>query len=98
VCCLGVSALVLVWLGYPGQALQRSNDALALAQELAHPFSLAYTLNVVVWLHQFRRKTALTQERAEALLALCHEHGGKHPAGLGPGRAGTSSGGGGADV
>jgi predicted ATPase len=30
---------------------------------------------VASWLHQFRRETALTQERAEALLALCHEQG-----------------------
>ena len=33
-----------VVLGYPDQALQRSQEALTLAQELAHPFSLAYGL------------------------------------------------------
>ena len=31
-------------LGYPDQALQRSHEALTLAQELSHPFSLAYAL------------------------------------------------------
>jgi predicted ATPase len=73
--CLAASALVLVLLGYPDQALQRSNDALALARGLAHPFSLTYALNVAALLHQLRRETTLTQERAEALLALCHEQG-----------------------
>jgi predicted ATPase len=73
--CLAVSALVLVLLGYPDQALPQNNDALALARGLAHPFSLAYALNVATWLHQFRRETALAQERAEALLALCAEQG-----------------------
>jgi predicted ATPase len=72
---LAISALVLVLLGYPDQALQRNHDALALARGAAHPFSLAYALNVAAWLHRFRRETALTQERAEALLALCHERG-----------------------
>jgi predicted ATPase len=73
--CLTVSAIVLVLLGYPDQALQRNNDALALARKLAHPFSLAYALNAATWLHQLRREPALAQERAEALLALCHEQG-----------------------
>jgi DNA-binding NtrC family response regulator/predicted ATPase len=73
--CLALSALVLVLLGYPDQALQRINDAFALTRGLAHPFSLAYALNVAAWLHQLRRETALTRERAEALLALCDEQG-----------------------
>ena len=29
-------------LGYPDQALQRSDEALSLAQELSHPFTLAW--------------------------------------------------------
>jgi hypothetical protein len=44
---LGVScrrhvALALWYLGYP--ALERSREAITLAQELAHPYSLAYAL------------------------------------------------------
>ena len=34
----------LWFLGYPDQALKRSHEALALAQELSHPYSLAYAL------------------------------------------------------
>ena len=39
--CLSMAAHTLWCLGYPAQAVQRSQEALALAQELAHPYSLA---------------------------------------------------------
>ena len=39
-------------LGYPDQARQRINEALILAQELAHPFSLVFALNFAAALHQ----------------------------------------------
>ena len=41
VMCLGLAANALWCLGYPAQAVQRSQEALALAQELDHPYSLA---------------------------------------------------------
>ena len=53
-------------LGYPDQALKRSQEALTLAQELSHPFSLAFALDFAAWLHQFRREGQAAQERAEA--------------------------------
>ena len=37
VCCRDFGALALWLLGYPDQALKRSHDALALAEELSHP-------------------------------------------------------------
>ena len=43
-------------LGYPDQALTRSHEALALAEEHAHPFSQAIALAYAVMLHQFRRE------------------------------------------
>src|SRR5713101_7140853 len=65
-----------LWLlGYPDQALQRSHEALTLAQELAHPFSLAYALTFTAWVHQFRQEGQSTQARAEALRALAREQG-----------------------
>jgi predicted ATPase len=65
-----------LWLlGYPDQALQRSHEALTLAQELAHPFSLAYALNFAAWVHQFRREGEATQARAEVTIALAREQG-----------------------
>jgi predicted ATPase len=65
-----------LWLlGYPDQALRRSHEALTLAQELAHPFSLAYALTFAAWVHQFRREGQATQARAETLCALAREQG-----------------------
>jgi DNA-binding SARP family transcriptional activator/predicted ATPase len=69
------SSLSLWLLGYPDQALKRSHDALELAQEVAHPLSLAIALVYVACIHQLRREEQLTQERAEAAIALCAEQG-----------------------
>ena len=67
--------VTLWWLGYPDQALQRSHEALTLAQELAYPYSLAFALFLAALVHQFRREGQLTQERAEAASALAAEQG-----------------------
>jgi TOMM system kinase/cyclase fusion protein len=65
-----------LWLlGYPDQALQQSQKALTMAQELAHPFSLAYALTFVAFGHQFRREAQATHMRAEASCALAGEQG-----------------------
>ena len=65
-----------LWLlGYSDQALTRSHEALVLARELSHPFSLASALDYAAVLHQFRRERHAVQERAEAAIALCREQG-----------------------
>src|SRR4029453_11603784 len=75
VSCLSYLAWVLWCLGHPDQALKRSHEAVALAQELAHPFPLAFALGGATRLHQFRREGQAGQEQAEALMALSTEHG-----------------------
>src|SRR5205823_4960700 len=40
--CLSYAAYTLWALGYPDRALKRVNEAVELAQELSHPFSLAF--------------------------------------------------------
>ena len=75
VCCRCCAALALWGLGYPEQALQRSGEALTLAQELAHPFSLAFALSEAALLHQCRREGLLTQERAERSITFSTEWG-----------------------
>jgi predicted ATPase len=75
VCCRAFAARALWVLGYPGQALQRSEEALEWAQELAHPFSLAFALSYAAYVHRFRREGALTQARAEATITLATEQG-----------------------
>jgi len=75
VICLCHMPWVLWYLGYPDQALQKSLEALALAQELSHPFSQVYALNYAAGLHQFRREWQATHERTETLITLSREQG-----------------------
>jgi predicted ATPase len=62
-------------LGYPDQALKRSQEALTLARKLSRPFNLAYALDLAAVLHQFRGEEQATQEQAEAAMSLSTEHG-----------------------
>src|SRR5262249_43183139 len=75
VVCRSHVALALWWLGYPDQGLARSHEAVTLAQQRAHPFSLCYALQVAIVFHQCRREGRATQERAEALISLAKEQG-----------------------
>jgi predicted ATPase len=61
----------LLWLlGYPDQAEQWNEAALALAQELGHPFTLGHTLQSAARLHQWQRDVQRTYERSSAALRL----------------------------
>jgi len=73
--CLGALSVTLWFLGYPDQARQRSAEALALADELSHPYSLARVLVDTAYLDWFFRDWSKLQERAEALRALAVAHG-----------------------
>jgi predicted ATPase len=75
VLCLIYAAQVLWLLGYPDQALTKSHEALTLAQELSHPFSLAYALDFAAWLHQLRQEWQAAQEQAEAAMTLSTKEG-----------------------
>ncbi len=68
-------ALALWHLGYPDQALKRSHDALTLAQELSHPFSLAYALHFAGMLPQLRRESAGSPGAGRGNDTLCTEQG-----------------------
>ena len=72
---LAFVALDLWLLGYPDQALARSQAALALAQTLSHPPASATALIFAAELHLYCRETQPTRELAEAILALATEHG-----------------------
>ena len=62
-------------LGYPAQAIGRCQEALALAQELAHPHSLAVAQHFAAFLHHRRREAPAVQAQADALLTLAAEQG-----------------------
>jgi predicted ATPase len=73
--CLGIAAWTLWCLGYPAQALRRSQEALALAQALAHPPSLAMAQHCAAVVHHRRREVPAVQARADALLTLATAQG-----------------------
>jgi len=73
--CLSHVAMTLLCLGYPDQAMQKISEAIALAQQLSHPFSLAHALAFRAWGHRSRGEIQRTQAQAEAVIALCTEQG-----------------------
>ena len=75
VICRIYAAHLLWFFGYPDQALEKIREALTLAYELAHPFTLAYALYFTAALHYFRREERLTQEHAEATITLSTKQG-----------------------
>ena len=75
VACLALAGPTLWCLGYPAQAMRRSQEALALAYELAHPSSLAEAQYWATFLSHRRREVPAVQAQAEALLTLATAQG-----------------------
>jgi predicted ATPase len=73
--CLSHEGWTLWQAGYPDQALKKGDEALALAQSSAHPFTLANTEVFVGMLHQSRRDARAAKDNAEKGIALSTEHG-----------------------
>jgi tetratricopeptide (TPR) repeat protein len=78
VMCHSFSALALWLLGYPDQAWARSQEAVRLAHQSAHPYSRSFALSAVAIFHQCRREARWTQERAEAAISIAQEQGFPH--------------------
>jgi len=76
--CRAHAAMTLWLLGYSEQALARLHEALALAQELSHPFSLAFAWCVAAIVSQCRRGALAVHEHAEATVALATAQGFPH--------------------
>jgi predicted ATPase len=72
---LGISAFVLWFLGYPDQAIKRSEQTLAFALELSRPYNQAFAAVFAAWLYQFCRQSQAAQNQAETVIALSHEYG-----------------------
>jgi TOMM system kinase/cyclase fusion protein len=81
---LSYLAMALCLLGYPDQALQRSAEAVTLAQTRAHPYSLTLVLTYTAVIHQFRRESQAVSEQAEASMTLAIEQGFPYWAARGP--------------
>jgi tetratricopeptide (TPR) repeat protein len=63
-------ALVLQVQGYPGQATQAMESALALAQELDHPYSRGYAASFAAMLLQLQRRLSECYELAKEALQI----------------------------
>jgi predicted ATPase len=73
--CRIYAAMTLWALGYPKQALAHLHEALALAHELSHPYSLVLARCWAAHVYQLRRNIAAVHEHAEAAVALSTEQG-----------------------
>ncbi|MGH8005702.1 MAG: tetratricopeptide repeat protein [Candidatus Binatia bacterium] len=62
-------------LGYPDQALKRSQESLTLAKKLSHLPSLAFALHYAVLTNQFRRESQTAYKQAEELINFAREQG-----------------------
>src|SRR6185369_8369113 len=72
------AAVVLWYLGYPEQALQKSREALRLAYELGHPFSTDWVLLCAAWIHQLRQEPQEARGLAETVITLSQDQGFPH--------------------
>jgi predicted ATPase len=75
VACRAYVALTLWLLGYPEQALARVHEALTLAHELAHPYSLAFARCWVATVSQLCRDVPAVHAHAEAAVTRATEQG-----------------------
>jgi predicted ATPase len=67
--------LPLWHLGFPDQALRLSEESVALARTIAHPYSLAYALHHMGWLYLQGRLGAKLSAAAQEQLAISAEQG-----------------------
>ena len=76
--CRSYLAELLWWRGYPDQARQSCQEALAQARSLSHPYSRAITLASAAILHNWLREHHAAQEFSQELIVLATEQGFPH--------------------
>jgi predicted ATPase len=72
---LGYAGSILGTLGYPEQAFNKFEQALALADELHHPQTFAFAQLSLMMFYQCLRQAPEAKAAAEALIALSEEQG-----------------------
>ncbi|MGB7292193.1 MAG: adenylate/guanylate cyclase domain-containing protein [Thermodesulfobacteriota bacterium] len=73
--CCGYAAWTMSLMGYADQAIRKSNEAMSLAKEQSHPYSIAIAHVFSSCLHQFRRESDLTKVHADKLIEISTEQG-----------------------
>jgi predicted ATPase/class 3 adenylate cyclase len=74
VVCFTTSAMVLWMLGYPDRARERGHEAIALAEELGHPSSVAYAYFHTGLVHLWRREPDEVEACTRAVIDIADEH------------------------
>jgi predicted ATPase len=74
VTCLSYLSLVLWCLGYPDEGLRKNQEALALAEQAAHPFSMALALNFSAMFYHCYRDFQKGLDCAEQAVILSGTH------------------------
>jgi tetratricopeptide (TPR) repeat protein len=73
--CLSYLALTLTLLGYPEQALKRTEQAIALGEEFGSPFALTFAVHFSSFLHAAHHEPRASQDAAERVIQLSTKHG-----------------------
>jgi predicted ATPase len=73
VACHSLASWTLWYLGYAEQGRAQNDEAVTLAQQIDHPFSLCVALSNAATFHQLRRAERTTQEHAEVALSVATE-------------------------
>jgi class 3 adenylate cyclase/predicted ATPase len=74
VCAWAQGGLNLWFLGYPDRAAEHVRRAVALAEQIAHPPSVAHALGHGILCHQLRRDRATVQAWGDRIATLAIEH------------------------
>ena len=74
VACLVHHALILALTGRLDDALSRNDQAIVLANQLSHPFSLCQAIIYRVYLHQIRREPEATRQWVIQAESVANEH------------------------
>jgi class 3 adenylate cyclase/predicted ATPase len=69
------AAIALWLLGYPAHAQARVQESLALAHELAHPYTLTFAWVCAAIVSQLRREVSAVREQADAAVTRATEQG-----------------------
>ena len=74
VVCRARLASALWYLGYPDQGLKRCREAIAMAEEVGHPFTMVVAQVFAATFHRLRGDYQATRELAEAALGASAQH------------------------
>lgn len=75
VACLYWAACASWFLGYPDDAINKARQALKLAEELSHPYSISVALVLMAKIHQLRNEANYIRKYADRAISISHQHG-----------------------